>query len=340
MEFQWLLVALVGLLPVCVFLAGLVFFDSYKLVKLKTVLLTLLLGALASGLSYLVNSGLLKSFDLEWLTLTRYVAPVVEECLKALCVILLIHLHRIGFLVDAAILGFAVGAGFALVENFYYFQQLDAKFGIWFVRGFGTAIMHGGVTAIFAILLQTLSDRSLKVALKYYLIALLPAVLIHGFYNQFILNPMTSTMMIIALLPAFLYLVFIRSQAHVSEWLELDFDADAQLIADLSNGRFSETKAGQYMQSLRDRFEGEVLLDMFCYLKLYTELAIRAKGILMMKENGFDIPAGERTDAKFKELQYLEKSLGKSGLLVVRPFLQMDRKDLWQLNMLSEHTKV
>ena len=45
-----------------------------------------------------------------------------RSSLKALIVVVLIRTHRIGFLVDAAILGFAVGTGFALVENLYYLR--------------------------------------------------------------------------------------------------------------------------------------------------------------------------------------------------------------------------
>ena len=52
---------------------------------------------------------------------------------------------------DAAIYGFAVGTGFALVENVYYLLSLPgAPAALWIVRGFGTAVMHGGTTAILA----------------------------------------------------------------------------------------------------------------------------------------------------------------------------------------------
>ena len=77
---------------------------------------------------------------------------------------------------------------------------------------------------------------------------------------------------------------------------------------------------------------------MLCYLRLYTELALRAKGLLMMRENGMDMPIGERTKAKFTEMEYLEKSIGKTGLLALRPFLHMTRKDLWQLYVLEDKT--
>ena len=87
---------------------------------------------------------------------------------------------------------------------------------------------------------------------------------------------------------------------------------------------------------MKDRFRGPVVADLLCYLRLYTELALRAKGILMMRENGFEVPVDEETRAKFTELRYLEASIGKTGLLAIHPLCHMSHKDLWQLYMLGE----
>jgi hypothetical protein len=54
-----------------------------------------------------------------------------------------------------------------------------------------------------------------------------------------------------------------------------------------------------------------------------------------MRENGLEVTVGERTHEKFEELRYLERSIGKTGCLAMKPFLQMERKDLWQLNVLE-----
>ncbi len=68
--------------------------------------------------------------------------------------------RRLGFLVDAALVGFSVGTGFALVENLEYLRTVnDERLILWLVRGFGPAILHGAMTALFAILVKSLSDR-------------------------------------------------------------------------------------------------------------------------------------------------------------------------------------
>jgi hypothetical protein len=252
-------------------------------------------------------------------------------------VVYLFRSNRIGFLVDAAILGFAVGAGFALAENLYYLYSFERiHVAVWLVRGFGTAIMHGGVTAIFAILSQTITERNMKINPLRYLPGLLAAIALHSFFNHFVLPPVLMTAAVLLVLPPLLYGVFRKSAEHMHEWLELDFDADARLLQQINSGEFAESKIGQFLHDLRTRFEGPVVVDMLCYLRVYTELALRAKGVLLMRENGLDVAVGERTQEKFAELAYLENSIGKTGLLAMRPFLHMTRKDLWQLYVLEK----
>ncbi|MGH8674702.1 MAG: PrsW family glutamic-type intramembrane protease, partial [Burkholderiales bacterium] len=169
--------AAVGLLPVLSFLGVLLYLDSYKLVKLRDVVAVVACGSAVAGASYLMNAHVLGLVEIDFKTFSRYVAPFTEEVLKGLLIMVLIRTHRIGFLVDAAILGFAIGTGFALVENLYYLNLFpNAGIGTWILRGFGTAIMHGGGTALFAIMGLALLERSERAGLSAFLPGLLIAV--------------------------------------------------------------------------------------------------------------------------------------------------------------------
>src|SRR5215468_5943701 len=134
---------LAGFLPVLIFLGVLIYLDSYKLVSLRWVVLTIVLGAVAATVSYAVNGTILSRLTMDFTTYSRYISPVVEESAKAAVLIWFIRSQRTGFLVDASILGFAVGTGFALLENAYYLESIpDAHFVVWVIRGLGTAVMH------------------------------------------------------------------------------------------------------------------------------------------------------------------------------------------------------
>lgn len=328
--------ATVGLLPVLIFLIILLYMDSYKLIGLRTVLWVILASALLPVASYWINGYAIDMLAWDFQTYSRYAAPVIEEGLKATIMIFLFRTNRIGFLVDSAILGFAVGAGFGLLENFYYlYMATDAHIAVWVVRGFGTAVMHGGVVALFGIMAQTLTERSMKINPLLYLPGLVLAITIHSVYNHFPGTPILTALGTLIFLPLILLIVFQKSARSMHEWLELDFDEDALLLEQINSGEFKESKIGQFLEDLKQKFSGPVVVDMLCYLRIYTELALRAKGVLMMRENGLDTPVGERTRAKFEEMRFLEKSIGKTGCLAMSPFLQMTRKDLWQLYILE-----
>jgi len=337
MTAQMLVPALVGLLPVMSFLGALLYLDSYKLVKLRDVVAVVACGALIAGLSYAMNGQALNLVEIEFKLFSRYVAPVSEELLKGLLILALIRAHRIGFLVDAAILGFAVGTGFALVENLYYLHLFpNAGMGTWILRGFGTAIMHGGATAVFAVMGLALHERSKRAALRAFVPGLAVAAVVHSTFNHFFLSPIISTLGIIVVLPPLLYAVFERSERTVGDWLGKGFDADAEMLALINSGRLSDSPVGRYLHTLKDRFKGPVVADLLCYLRLHTELALRAKGILMMRESGFEVPVDDATRERFAELRYLEGSIGRTGRLAIQPMLHMSHKDLWQLYMLGK----
>ena len=337
MNADFILHALLGLLPVCCFLAALVLLDSYKLVSIRWVISVIALGCGAALLSYPLNVAGLEWLDIGFSNFTRYVAPLIEEALKALLIVILIRRNRVGFLVDAAIFGFAVGAGFAIFENLFYLQALpDTQLGTWIVRGFGTAIMHGGATAIFAIVSHTLAGQHPTKGNVVLLPGFAVAVIVHSVFNHFFFAPIVNTLLVLVTLPILLTIVFQQSEASVSDWLGSGFDADTELLELINSGEFSASKVGLYLHSLKEKFEGPVVVDLLCYLRLYTELSIRAKGLLMMRESGFANKTGDVTKAKLEELKFLESSIGTTGRLAIKPFLKMSQKDLWQLYMLSD----
>jgi len=329
--------ALFGLVPVACFLGALVALDSYKLVSLKRVLAVLVAGAAMAGVSYEVNGAILERADIGFDAFTRYVAPVVEELLKAAIVVLLIRTHRIGFLVDAAIVGFAAGTGFALVENLLYLRIApDAPLGAWLVRGFGTAIMHGGATALFGVMGLALVEKWGRARIIAFAPGFVAAVALHSAFNHFFFSPFVSTLGIAILVPVVLQLAFSRSEAAMGRWLGTGFDADTEMLELINSGELSGSPVGRYLHQLKEKFQGPVVADLLCYLRLHTELALRAKGILMMRENGFNPPVDEATREKFAEMRYLEKSIGPTGRRALQPMLHMSHKDLWQLYMLGK----
>ena len=326
----------VSFIPVLALLLALILLDSYKLIGLRAVLLTMVAGGIAALVSFGIARLALHVAFINPVILSRYIAPVVEETLKAACVVYLFRAHRVGFMVDAAIYGFAVGTGFALVENLYYLHQMTgATFIVWIIRGFGTAAIHGATMAMFAVISKTVADRRNSLSPGVFVPGLIMAIVTHSLYNHFILSPILSTVVILIVLPLLVVAVFERSERATRRWLGVGFDADQEILRLLSAGEISESPIGRYLESLRTHFPGTVVADMFCYLTLHTELALRAKGIMMMREAGIKPPPDPEIAAKLNEMQFLERSIGKTGRLAIQPFLHTSARDIWQLKTIQ-----
>src|SRR6516225_5492120 len=96
----------VSILPVLLFLAGLALIDTYRLLKFRRVLQTVVIGCAAAPVCWLLNTAVYHSGFVTPDLWARTGAPVLEELAKALYAVWLIRNNRVAFMVDAAISGF------------------------------------------------------------------------------------------------------------------------------------------------------------------------------------------------------------------------------------------
>ncbi len=327
----------IAFVPIILFLIFLWMMDSFQLVRKWLIITAIGTGFTVAILAIFVNMSLLSWLDISPAFFSRLVAPVSEEILKILLIVYLIGARKIGFMVDAAILGFAVGAGFAIMENLYYMNALtEAGLLTWFVRGFGTAIMHGGTTAIAAVISKGIFDQKKWPVIFAILPGLLAAILLHALFNLFILPPITSALIILLVLPPLFIMIFKHSEQSMQKWLGTGLDSDMEILQILMTGDLSQSKLGNYLNKIQEKFSPAVTGDIICYLRIYLELSIKAKGILILKENGFSPKPDPEIDAQLTELHYLDKQIGKTGKLAIQPLLKLNNSDLWQLKMMRD----
>jgi RsiW-degrading membrane proteinase PrsW (M82 family) len=333
---HFLLEAPIGLLPVLLFLVMLLQFDSYKLVSLGEVLVCLAVGMVLAVASYYTNTRAINVLHYSFATYSRFAAPVAEEFLKATFIIVLFAINRIGFMIDAAIMGFAVGAGFALSENLYYIYVFPgASLGVWIIRGFGTAVMHGGATAIFGVLAQGLTERKAIINPIMLLPGLVAAVVVHGIYNTFQDQPSLAAASMVLVVPVALLLVFSKSEHKIHTWLLTDYESHEHILQEIQSGEFEHSEAGHFISSLANRFDPDSAADLFAYMRLHTELVMRAEKISLGREKGEKITGGHEIHESFKKLHALEKKIGRVAMMAVWPHLHFSRRELWELNELE-----
>lgn len=326
-----------ALVPVLVFLAALRALDSYKLVSWRMVIAAVAAGALAALLCFGINTVVFQRFPASQDQYARFGAPVVEELIKAVYWIFLIATARVAFMADSAVCGFAVGAGFALVENISYLHLLAGQgAGILVLRGFGTAVMHGGVAALGAtISVYLLESRQWRGALLY-APGLLAAILLHSSFNQSLQHPVDSTLAAVLGIPLILVFVFYLSERSLQSWLGGKLDRDIDVLNMIGSQEFQQTRIGNYLMSLQGAFPPELRGDMLSLLQLTIELSARAKSDLLLREIGLPIDPDPELDSLFSELNYLEKSIGPTGMLAIRPLLSQTPRDLWEMHRLEQ----
>src|SRR6476619_589616 len=182
-----------ALIPVLVMLAIFIWLDAFALMSLREVTLLLVAGGLGALAAWPVSGRLIDTLPIGFSNYSRFVAPWLEEAIKAAVIILLFRLNRIGYKLDAVISGFAIGAGFSVVENIIYLLRFpEYGAGTWLVRGLGTAVMHGTTLAILAATAHEFAERETREAsgdfefnIFWFLPGYLAAVAIHTTFNQF-----------------------------------------------------------------------------------------------------------------------------------------------------------
>lgn len=345
MDADLLVKAFIALAPVVVLLVVFDRLDAFNLISAREIAFMLIAGGAVAALSFFANWRVMDGFPIGFSAYSRYVSPVIEESLKAAPLIFLFAQNRIGFKVDAAIAGFAVGAGFSVIENVWYlFTITDANVTAWLVRGFGTAIMHGGATAIFAIISHEMTERQAEGSAAHYRFnpllfvpGLLVAIVIHSVFNHFPHQPLVIMALTLLLAPATIFLALIGSDRATQQWLATDRATHEKMLSDIRAGAFAETPRGQAISSIVARL-GEKASDARAYVELKTELVLRAEELIHTAQSGQPAAITAEDHAKFAKLETLELTLGQTTLAALAAPLGFTRNDLWELSRL--HARV
>ena len=95
-----------ALVPVLILTALFIWLDVFKLMSLWETIGLLVLGGIAAVAAYPLSGVFLDQLPIGFSNYSRFVAPWIEESLKAIAIISLFRFNRIGFKLDAVISGF------------------------------------------------------------------------------------------------------------------------------------------------------------------------------------------------------------------------------------------
>ena len=336
----------IALVPVLILTAGFIWLDVFKLMSLRETLGLLLLGGIVAIAAYPLSGVFLDTLPLGFNNYSRFVAPWIEEALKAIVIISLFRFNCIGFKLDAVIAGFAVGAGFSVIENIFYLLRFPGlPPGVWLVRGLGTAVMHGTTLAILAVIAHELAERETRAAVRHYdfnplwfVPGFLTAVAIHAAFNQFPAQPMLALLGTLILGPLALIAILRFGTGEARHWLTIDRDAHRTMLDTLAAGNFPDDPGGQRLAALASRSgpqTGELIRE---YWEVLTRLVLTSEETLLRQSADGDRVETD-TGAAFARLGQLRRMLGPTTMAAVKPLLPFSHNDYWELSELQERLK-
>lgn len=333
-----------ALVPVLVLLVLFIWLDAFKLMGLREILLLLATGGIAALAAWPVAGRFLDTLPIGFSIYSRFIAPWIEEAIKALAIIALFRINRIGYKLDAVIAGFAIGAGFSVVENIVYLLRFpDYGAGIWLVRGFGTAVMHGGTLAILAATAHEFAERETREAagefdfhLWWFLPGYLAAVALHMAFNQFPDRPLLAMLGAAVVVPITLIAIFNFGTAEAERWLATERAAHQAELEALRAGRWPEGPAGAKIAALAGRLDPESARRLGRYWELQTWLVIEAEDAMMEEAAGDVTLDRQQLRAAFAELAELRGTIGRSTFAAFKALLPFSRNDYWEVSELRQ----
>ncbi len=202
-------ITLIIALLLATFIPLLYLFIIYKLDYFKTGNFLFVMIAFASGLfayggAYLINSFISKTLHISWIHTAQFITPVVEEILKAIILVILVRHRKFNYFVDAAIYGFSVGIGFAIIENYQYVtNNPGSSLMISITRVISTNLMHAASSALIGILFGLAKYKKENISWFHYSIGLFGGIFLHGIYNNLITRLPADFIIIIAIILGF-----------------------------------------------------------------------------------------------------------------------------------------
>jgi RsiW-degrading membrane proteinase PrsW (M82 family) len=175
--------------------------DLYKTGEFKFVLICFGAGALAYFAAAFINPLPRRFGWIDYNTMVRFLAPVVEESLKALIIIFMVRRPKFTYFIDGAIYGFATGIGFAIFENYeYILGHSGAALAVAINRVISTNLMHAAACAAVGIVMGWARFKKPFPRIGLSVGGVLLAMTLHMGFNNLVTRVTTGWLLVYAVL--------------------------------------------------------------------------------------------------------------------------------------------
>ena len=265
----------------------------------------------------------------------HFAAPVYEELLKGLILLYLVRRAKFTYAVDGALYGFAIGTGFAVVENFYYifFFDISGATEIALQRIFSANLVHAFSSATLGITLGMFRSRTSRQRWYLPVLGLIFAIGQHMLFNILIgRKEISSTLFYIPIIPGILFMYYImqRGKKQAQIWIKekLGMDSFVTRSEAVLVDRLTDPEDALY--PIVERFGAEKAGQVEKLLYLQARLGIKRKALDGFRDNDAihkDVEA-EIKDM-YKDMKKIQREIGAYVMLFVRGLFTEEMLSVW-----------
>lgn len=309
--------------------------DLYKTGAFRSVLMCFAWGGAAFAGAYFTNRTIYLQHLAPRETIIQFIAPVVEEILKALILIYLVRRPNFTYFVDGAIYGFAAGMGFAVFENYeYILESSDAGLGLAISRVLSTNLVHASASALVGVALGLSRFRRTWGKLGLLLGGLLAAMLLHMAFNNVVTRVESSLLLVFSAVigigaAGFIAYLIFRGLAEEKAWIEEKLgDADRVTRQEATYvNRLSDVT--ELLKPLEKFFGEDKMPQVERFLVIQARLGILRKTLDKLNDARMRGAVEKQMDDLRVEMDTLRKGLGAYNMLHLRGILPSEASPLW-----------
>ncbi|MBI5927662.1 MAG: PrsW family intramembrane metalloprotease [Chloroflexi bacterium] len=295
--------------------------------------LSVIWGVFSFFIAYLVNRFIL---DKELTTLAGLHligAPIVEETLKSVFLIILARRLILRYAADGMAYGFAIGTGFAIVENMAYVINKPATgLQLAMTRSLSTSLVHGFDTAIIGTIAGASLFLSTRTRLNRFLLGLALVVSTHAIFNFVVGNLSGALLLLTAIgigLGSIAIIILIMRQTLQNESKAIHLE----LAGVLSAGELAAARNPEMVAQLLAQHRGEIgenrTRPIQHYVTLQAQRGILRKNIALSQNAKLVEILNRQLQTTEQQLDILRGNMGLYTWIWLRSVLPSEESDLW-----------
>lgn len=310
--------------------------DWYATGSYQMILACFLWGGGAVGISALIANAMLTSFRwLDMLMLSRFISPIIEEVLKSVLLIYLVRRPKFTYFVDGAIYGFALGMGFAIVENMIYLSNNPSAITA-LSRVFSTNLMHATVTSLIGITLGRAKFFRFSGRFITMVIGLSMAIVIHSGFNNLVTRVNGRLLLIYAIsfgLVGLALVVWIIRQGLLEEkeWIEESLTATPNITAGEIAVVQQLNHVYDILSPLAKQFGAHKAQQIEAFLMLQARLGILQKASKKTQNDQLKKNMHRQLEQLNQQLETARQEIGTYCMVYLRNIFPPQGSPIWQL---------